>query len=117
MTRQAVRLAGYSFLILFFELTLIRYLPGYVRIVGFYINFVLIATFLGMSLGLLRSGAAKRLQWMGLPAMILLLAAVKYFSNVYVEPPDDPNHFLWSAPLAISENITRIGVLPVALAM
>jgi hypothetical protein len=43
-----VRLAGYSFLILFFELALIRYTAGYVRVFGFYLNFVLIATFLGM---------------------------------------------------------------------
>jgi len=48
----AVRIAGYSFLILFLELALIRYLPGYVRGFGFYLNFVLIATFLGMGVGL-----------------------------------------------------------------
>src|SRR6266571_3136198 len=48
-TRAAtLRLAGYSFLILFFELALIRYVPGHVRVFGFYLNFVLMATFLGM---------------------------------------------------------------------
>ena len=44
----AIRLAAYSFLILFFELALIRYVPAYVRIIGFYLNFVLIAAFLGI---------------------------------------------------------------------
>ena len=44
----AWRLAGYSFVILFLELALIRYVSGYVRIFGFYLNFVLLAAFLGM---------------------------------------------------------------------
>ena len=46
----SVRVAGYSFLILFFELALIRFTSGYVRVFGFYQNFVLIATFLGVFL-------------------------------------------------------------------
>ena len=67
-----VRLAGYSFLILFFELALIRYLPGYVRVVGFYVNFVLIAAFLGMSVGLLRADTALRTAWLAIPVLLAL---------------------------------------------
>ncbi|MEW5916069.1 MAG: hypothetical protein AB1762_06675, partial [Gemmatimonadota bacterium] len=43
---NAMRLAGYAFLILFLELALIRYVSAYVRVFGFYLNMVLIATFL-----------------------------------------------------------------------
>jgi hypothetical protein len=45
-TRRPIvlRLAAYSFLILFLELALIRYVPGYVRVFGFYVNLVVIAT-------------------------------------------------------------------------
>jgi spermidine synthase len=116
-TQHALRLAGYSFLILFFELALIRYVPGYVRIVGFYVNFILIATFLGMSVGLLRSDNAAQLRWMGPVAVVVLLAVVKYFSNIRIEPPQDPNHFLWGGASGISDNVRRMGVLPVALLM
>ena len=64
----ALRLGGYSFLILFLELDLIRYVPGYVRVFGFYLNLVLIATFLGMGVGLLRSESAQQVRWLALPA-------------------------------------------------
>ncbi len=58
----ALKLASYTGLILFFELAWIRYTSGYVRVFGFYQNFVLIATFLGMGVGLLRASSAPRLQ-------------------------------------------------------
>lgn len=110
---DAVRLAGYSFLILFFELALIRYVPAYVRVFGFYLNLVLIATFLGMGVGLLRAESASRLRWLALPAILLLLGAVKYFSNVLVETPQDPNEYLWGIYFEISPHVRRIGILPV----
>jgi spermidine synthase len=112
---HALRLAGYSFLILFFELALIRYVPGYVRIVGFYVNFILIATFLGMSVGLLRTDDADRLRWIGPLVLLILLVLVKYFSDLRVQPPDDPNHYLYPGDSGISENVRQIGILPVAL--
>ena len=52
--RAALSLVGYSFLILFIELAFIRYISAYVRVFGFYLNMVVIATFLGMRVGLLR---------------------------------------------------------------
>ena len=48
-----LRLAAYSFLILYFELAFIRYLPANVKVFSFYSNFVLIAAFVGMGTGLL----------------------------------------------------------------
>ena len=58
-----LRVAGYSLLILFFELAFIRFTSGYVRVFGFYQNFVLIATFLGMGVGLLQSQSSRVLKW------------------------------------------------------
>lgn len=111
---SAGRLAGYSFLILFFELALIRYLPGYVRIVGFYANLVLIAAFLGMSVGLLRAAQADKLRWLAVPVFIVLFAVVVLFSNVTVQPPTDPDDVLWTG-LGVSPNAPEVGVGPVAL--
>ncbi len=55
ITPEATRLFGFSFLILFFELALIRYVPANVRIVSFFTNLILIAAFLGMGAGLIIS--------------------------------------------------------------
>jgi spermidine synthase len=90
-----LRIAAYSALILFFELAFIRYTAGYVRVFSFYLNFVLIATFLGMGVGLLSAKHVERLRWLAIPASLLLFGAVWYFSRVAVIAPDDPNEFLW----------------------
>jgi SAM-dependent methyltransferase len=44
-----------SFLMLYFELAVIRWIPGQVRVLAYFTNFVLIACFFGMGLGLLLS--------------------------------------------------------------
>src|SRR5438034_5505989 len=91
----AVRIAGYSALILFFELALIRYTAGYVRVFGFYLNFVLIATFLGMGVGLLRARDAPRVRWIAPAAALLLMGAIFAFSRMEIVVPRDPDEFLW----------------------
>lgn len=111
----AVRLFGYSFLILFLELALIRYVPGHVRVFGFFLNFVLIATFLGMGVGLLRARQADRLRWLAVPALLLLFAAVRYFSNVIVEPPPRGNEYLWGVFFDVAPSVRRMGIVPVAV--
>lgn len=90
------RLATYSALILFFELALIRFTAGYVHTFSFYLNFVLIATFLGMGVGLMRAEHARLLQWIAVPATLLLFITVALFANVKIAVPEDPNEFLWA---------------------
>ncbi len=109
---SAVRLVGYSFLILFFELALIRYVPAYVRVFGFYLNLVLIATFLGMGVGLLRVESAERLRWLAIPALLLLLVTVRLLANVLVDAPADPDEWLWAVYPQVSPNVRRLGILP-----
>lgn len=48
---QAIRLFLISFVILFFELALIRYIPSQIRYVGFFSNVILIASFFGIGIG------------------------------------------------------------------
>lgn len=91
----ALRVATYSALILFFELALIRYTAGYVRVFGFYVNFVLIAAFLGMGVGLLRADDAARFRWLAIPASLLLFGAVWVFSHSAIAVPTDRNEYLW----------------------
>lgn len=86
---------GYAALILFFELAFIRYTAGYVRVFAFYLNFVLIATFLGMGVGLMRARSAQRVRWLGVPAALLLFIAVWYFARTPIAVPADPDEFVW----------------------
>jgi SAM-dependent methyltransferase len=95
-SRTALRLVAYSLLILFFELCLIRYTAAYVRIFGFYANFVLIAAFLGMGVGLLRTEAATRIKWLAIPASLLLVGAVVYLSQTVIAVPHGPAEYLWA---------------------
>ena len=85
----AARLAAFSGLILFFELAFIRYSSAYVRVFGFYQNFVLIATFLGMGVGLMRARSADTLKWLSVPALLALVGAVYYCSTASIAVPAD----------------------------
>ncbi len=64
-----VQLLLTSFVILFFEMICIRWIPSYVRYLSYFSNFILLASFLGIGLGIL-SARRERL-W--LPPFPLLL--------------------------------------------
>src|SRR5215213_10159976 len=59
---DAVRLILTSFAILFFELICIRWVPAYVRYLSYFSNFILLATFLGVGVGILT--ARRERLWM-----------------------------------------------------
>ena len=63
LARNEIRLFLTSFIILYVELLLIRWIPANVKYIGFFSNFLLIASFLGIGLGILlgRNGASPRL--------------------------------------------------------
>ena len=44
-----------SFTILFVELACIRWIPAYIRYLGYFTNFVLLGSFLGIGLGILQA--------------------------------------------------------------
>nr|MDQ2659242.1 spermidine synthase [Verrucomicrobiota bacterium] len=60
-----------SFTVLFFELLCIRWIPAYVRYLSYFTNFILLASFLGMGLGIL---AARRRTFRFPPFPLLVLA-------------------------------------------
>src|SRR5215467_7802747 len=62
-----------SFTILFFELFCIRWIPSYVRYLSYFNNFILLASFLGIGLGML---AARRKRFWYPPFPLMLLALV-----------------------------------------
>ena len=57
----ALRVFCASFLVLFLEIALIRWLPANIRLLSFFSNFILLASFLGIGLGCLLAQARTRL--------------------------------------------------------
>jgi SAM-dependent methyltransferase len=84
---SSYKLFGYSFLILFFELALIRFIPSNVRITAYFINLVLVAAFLGMGIGIMRANREKNLTQFFPPLLLLLVGICVYFSNIIVTAP------------------------------
>jgi len=81
-----VRLFLTSAVLLFVELLLIRWIPANVRYIGFFSNFVLIGSFLGIGLGILggrRSSRAAAVP-IALPLLLVVLLVVSVQLNVQV---------------------------------
>jgi SAM-dependent methyltransferase len=68
-----------SFLVLFLEVALIRWMPAYIRLLAYFSNFILLASFLGIGVGCLLAPSRRRLfLWFPL-LQALVIAAVYYF--------------------------------------
>ena len=64
-----------AFTVLFFELLCIRWIPAYIRYIGYFSNFILLSAFLGIGLGILIS---RRPTWR-LPPFPLMLAVLVFY--------------------------------------
>ncbi|PZR76556.1 MAG: spermidine synthase [Chthoniobacterales bacterium] len=75
ITGVRTRIFLLSFTLLFFELLCIRWIPAYVRYLSYFTNFILLASFLGIGLGIL---AARRpaFRFPSFPLLLLALAGV-----------------------------------------
>jgi len=73
-----------SFVALFLEVTLIRWVPAYERVLAYFTNFVLISAFLGLGLGAIL--ASKRRSWMPLQGLLVLgLVGISILFRLYVK--------------------------------
>jgi len=68
-----------SFTILFVELACIRWIPAYIRYLGYFTNFVLLGSFLGIGLGILQSRRRVELQSFFPVALAALVYVVSTF--------------------------------------
>ena len=64
-----------SFSMLFFELLCIRWVPSYVRYLSYFNNFILLASFLGIGLGML-TARRKRFWYPPFPLLVLLMVII-----------------------------------------
>ena len=72
-----------SFLVLFLEIALIRWMPAYIRLLAYFSNFILLASFLGIGLGCLLASSQKQL-FLFFPLIQAVVIAIVYFFRLEV---------------------------------
>ena len=93
MRRSSLLLLLCSFTVLFQELALIRWLPGTVRVLAYFPNLILIAAFLGLGIGCLRSGK-RSLLWLWPVSLAVLLGTAALLSRIAFTQNSESEH-LW----------------------
>jgi hypothetical protein len=110
------RIVALSFLILYLELALIRWVSGYVHNFGYFTNFAMLGAFLGIGVGCLL--ARRRTVLTFLPIALLVLALIVRVANVQIDlPATSPTAAFWSeaqvpeGKLSVGLGITVLFVL------
>ncbi|MFN8621056.1 MAG: spermidine synthase [Chloroflexota bacterium] len=85
LARPAVRLLLTSATLLFVELMLIRWIPSQVRYIGFFSNFLLMASFLGIGLGILLGRRGARWSLVAFPLLLAIVVAIVVQNQLNVE--------------------------------
>ena len=91
--RLAAELFVASFVVLFQELALIRWMPGQVRVLAYFPNLILLSAFLGLGLGCLRAGRPLRL-WLWPASLVLLVLSQRLLSRIAFTQESASEH-LW----------------------
>src|SRR5437899_8938242 len=92
------RLLLISFLSLYFELMLIRWLPTEIRILAYFNNVILISCILGLGLGALLAHSKHDLrggQFYFLLALLILLTDLYHGRNIHI-PLASESYFIWN---------------------
>jgi SAM-dependent methyltransferase len=125
LTGDAVRLFLTSATILYVELLLIRWVPANVTYVGFFSNFLLMASFLGIGLGILLGRRGLHLH--ALPVALLLMALVILVNRFQIDlrvesdselflglrgPSADTNYLVFPAVVVLVTGILASLALP-----
>jgi hypothetical protein len=111
--RSEVRMVALSFLVLYLELALIRWVTGYVHNFGYFTNFAMLAAFLGIGVGCLLAGWAKAI--VTLPGLLLGLGLIVRVANVQIVlPVASPSAVFWSEAMPAE---TEVPALPAVLAL
>src|SRR5438094_2367303 len=72
MSGKPFRVFLASFLVLFLEVALIRWMPAHIRLLSYFSNFILLATFLGIGIGCLLA-ARRRTLFLWFPLLLCAL--------------------------------------------
>jgi spermidine synthase len=109
---RAVRVFLASFLILFLEVALIRWMPAYIRLLAYFSNFILLAAFLGIGVGCLLASRRPRLfAWF--PLLMLVVVATVYFFRLEVTIQSSSDIFFTSGTPVKVVTVESTYLLPV----
>ena len=115
----AVGLAGSTFALLVLELAVIRWIPGQVRLFAYFSNLVLIASFLGMGLGLVLGRRHAQLRHYACGALALLVGVLSFSVQLgFSEMPfPDISIAMWGTETAVKKVGQAFGSLAMVLAI
>jgi SAM-dependent methyltransferase len=82
-----------SFLVLFLEVALIRWMPAYIRLLAYFSNFILLASFLGIGVGCLLASSRRRLFALFPLLQAVVIAAVFVFRLEVAVPTSGSIYF------------------------
>lgn len=83
-----------SFLVLFLEVALIRWMPAYIRLLAYFSNFILLASFLGIGVGcLLAPLRTNLLRWFPLLQAVLVIAVAAGRIDIAVPQTSESIYF------------------------
>jgi SAM-dependent methyltransferase len=91
---RGARLFLISFLVLFLEVALIRWMPAYVRLLSYFSNFILLAAFLGIGIGCLLTRVRSVFVWF--PAVQALVIAAVYYLRLEIAVPSSTSIYFSS---------------------
>jgi SAM-dependent methyltransferase len=91
---RSVRLFLISFIVLFLEVALIRWMPAYVRLLSYFSNFILLAAFLGIGVGCLLTRVRSLFPWF--PAVQALVIAAVYYLRLEIAVPSSTSIYFSS---------------------
>jgi SAM-dependent methyltransferase len=101
-----------SFLVLFLEIALIRWMPAYIRLLSYFSNFILLASFLGIGIGCLLAPARSRLfNWF--PLVQAAVIAAVYLFRLEVSIPTAGSIYFSSGTTAKVVLVESTMLLPV----
>ncbi|MGZ6273905.1 MAG: spermine/spermidine synthase domain-containing protein [Candidatus Limnocylindrales bacterium] len=110
-----VRLVLTSATLLFTELLLIRWIPSTVKYVGFFTNFLLMASFLGIGLGILLGRSGRRLAISPFAGLLFLAALLVLVAHLDVQVKSTDEIFFGLAESTSAD--TNFVVLPLLIVL
>lgn len=115
LARNEVRLLLTSATLLFVELLLIRWIPANVTYIGFFSNFLLMASFLGIGLGILLGRHGRRLPISPFAVLLLGVVLLVYRAQLNVQVQSQQELFFGLAESRSAD--TNFLVLPLVIVL
>jgi SAM-dependent methyltransferase len=115
---RAFRLFLVSFLVLFLQVALIRWMPAYVRLLAYFSNFILLAAFLGIGVGCLLTRVRSLFAWYA-PLQALVIGVVAWFRLEVAVPTSTSIYFSsgTSQPVVVVESTMLLPVIFIVVAV